>query len=295
MIHLLGHFANVVLPVALCVLTGVALARLGVPFDRKMIGGLVQTVGYPTLIISNLSAGHVALKPFLTTGAAAAAAIAVFVCAAGLFLWRMRLPLRAFIAPMTLNNAGNIGLPVAVLSFGDEGLSYALAFMIVVMIGVFTYGTWVPKGRVSVRGILTSPVIYAIVVALLLLYFQVKLPKPLASGFDILGGIAIPLMLLILGHSLASLRLSSLRRGLVLAGFHLAMGAITGFALAALFGFTGTQRAVFILMTLMPVAVSSYLFVELYASEHAGDVASLILVSTLLTVAVVPFVLAFGL
>jgi hypothetical protein len=41
--------------------------------------------------------------------------------------------------------------------------------------------------------------------------------------------------------------------------------------------------------------VATYLFVELYTPEHAPDAASLILVSTLLTVLVLPIVLTYGL
>lgn len=71
MSELFGPVANVVLPIGLCVL--VALARLELPFDRKLIGSPVQNVGYPALVIS-LSAGHVALSSFLVMAGAAAAA-----------------------------------------------------------------------------------------------------------------------------------------------------------------------------------------------------------------------------
>jgi len=130
---------------------------------------------------------------------------------------------------------------------------------------------------------------------LLLLGLDLHLPKPLASAFGILGGLAIPLMLLTLGHTLATLELSSIGRGALLAGFHLLMAAAMGFGLATLFGFSGTERGIFILMCLMPVSVATYLFVELYTPEHAPDAASLIVVSTLMTVLVLPVVLTYGL
>jgi hypothetical protein len=295
MTELIGHITNVVLPIALCVLTGYGLAVLKLPFDRKLIGTLVQNVGYPALVISHLSAGHVVPSSFLVMAGAALAAMAVFVSVSAIFLKLVGLPLRAFIAPLSLNNVGNIGLPVAALAFGDPGLSYSFAFLIVVLLGIFTYGTWVPRGSVIARDILTSPVIYALAIALLLLGIGLHLPKPLASAFGILGGLAIPLMLLTLGHMLASLELSSIGRGTLLAGFHLLMAAATGFGLATLFGFSGTERGIFILMCLMPVSVATYLFVELYTPEYAPDAASLILVSTLLTVLVLPVVLTYGL
>lgn len=295
MTELFGHIANVVVPIALCVLIGYALAVLKLPFDRKMIGTLVKNVGYPTLVISHLSAGHVALSSFLEMAGAALVSLAMFVIASGIFLKLIGLPLRAFIAPMSLNNVGNIGLPVAALAIGDAGLSYSFAFVVVVLLGVFTYGTWVPRGEISLKDVYRSPVIYAIAVALLLLALDLHLPKPIESAFQILGGLAIPLMLLTLGHTLATLTIGSVRRGAMLAWFHLLTSLGTGFGLAALFGFSGTERDVFILMCLMPVSVATYLFVDLYTPEYAQDAASLILVSTLLTVIVLPAVLTFAL
>ena len=269
--------------------------RQGAEHGFKMIGALGQNVGYPTLLISHLSAGHVALASFLAMAGAAAAALAVFVIVAAIFLKSIGLPLRAFISPLSLNNVGNIGLPVAALAFGGAGMSYSFAFLVVVMLGIFTYGTWVPRGQVSLRDILTSPVIYAIVAALLLLATGRHLPKPLASAFELLGGFAVPLMLLTLGHTLATLKLESIGRGVMLAFFHLLVASATGFGLASLFGFAGTERGVFILMCLMPSSVGTYLFVELYAPAHARDVASLIMVSTLMTVVVLPIVMTYGL
>lgn len=102
-------------------------------------------------------------------------------------------------------------------------------------------------------------------------------------------------MLLTLGHTLATLLLSGIARGALLAGFHLVMASATGFGLATLVRFSGTERGIFILMCLMPVSVATYLFVELYTPERAPDTASLILVSTLLTVLVLPLVLTYAL
>lgn len=295
MFEILSHLLDVVLPIALCILVGFALARLSVPFDRSMMGKLVQTVGYPTLIISHLSAGHVDFNAFVTMIGAAVAMLAAFFVISAALLKLLGLPLRAFVSPMSLNNVGNIGLPVGSLAFGPAGLSYSFAFVVVVLLGIFTYGNWIPKGSVSFREVATSPVIYAIVVALTLLATGTSLPKPAADAFQILGGLSIPLMLLTLGHSLATLRIGALGRGCLLALLHLAMALGVGFGLAAAFGFSGTERGVFILMAVMPVSVATYLFVELYERDRAAEVASLILVSTLLTVVAVPLIMAYGL
>ncbi|WP_058554756.1 AEC family transporter [Thiohalocapsa sp. ML1] len=292
--ELLHHVLNVILPVLLCIGVGVLLARIDAPFDRKSLSKLVQTVGYPALIVSHISEGHVAVQAFAVMAAAAASAVLAFVLIGGAFLLLVRLPLRAFIAPMSLNNTGNIGLPVAMLAYGDAGLSYAFAFMVVVLLGIFTYGSWVPRGEVSLRTVLTSPVLYAIAIALTMLGLGLHLPQPLAPAFDILGGLVVPLLLLLLGHTLAGLDRRGLGIGTLLALCHLAIGAGVGFGLAWAFGFTGTERGVFILMAMMPVSVATYLFVEQYQPEQAPKAAGFIMASTVLTFVALPVVMAFG-
>jgi predicted permease len=82
-------------------------------------------------------------------------------------------------------------------------------------------------------------------------------------------------------------------RGAYLAVVHLAMGLIVAQGLVVLFGFTGTERGVVILMAAMPVSAATYLWIERYTPDAAPDVAGYILVSTLLTAVALPPILAF--
>ena len=294
MLEVLKEVVNVVLPVILCASVGFALARSSMAFDTRMIGRLVANVGYPTLVIAHLSSQSVDLASFGLMVAGALAMLAAYLIIVTVFLKAVGLPPRAFLSPMTLGNVGNIGLPITSLAFGSAGLTYSFAFLLVVLLGIFTYGTWVPKNEFTLRALVRSPVIYAIAIALVLVATDTALPKPLADTFTILGGLAIPLMLLTLGYTLATLTISSFWRGALLALAHLAMTLTVGSALAALFGFTGVQRGVFLLMAVMPSSVATYLFVELYVPERATDVASLILVSTLMTIVVLPLLLTYA-
>jgi malate permease and related proteins len=69
------------------------------------------------------------------------------------------------------------------------------------------------------------------------------------------------------------------------------MGIAAGFVLAAAFGFTGPERIAFVLQCAMPVAVFNYVFAQMYDNEPA-EVASLVVVSTLVSVFTTPLVLA---
>ena len=84
--ELIGHLVNTVGPILLCVLVGFGLAKLRRPFDNKMVGSLVSNVGYPTLILSHLTAKHIAVGAFLESIAAALSAVVCFGLIGLLFL-----------------------------------------------------------------------------------------------------------------------------------------------------------------------------------------------------------------
>jgi predicted permease len=69
------------------------------------------------------------------------------------------------------------------------------------------------------------------------------------------------------------------------------MGMAAGFGLAHLFGFTGAARGAFVLQSAMPVAVYNYVYSQMYEKEPEG-VASLIVVSTLISVITIPVLLS---
>ncbi|TMV10356.1 transporter [Ruegeria sediminis] len=291
--HLFLNVFNVILPVLICAGVGYALAVTKAPFDNKVIGGIVSKVGYPTLIISHLSATRIDVGAFLDMMLASAAAIAAFGVLGFGVLRVLRLPVRAFLTPMMHGNVGNIGLPITLLALGNAGMAYTMAFVVVVLVSIFTVGMWIPAGSFSPRRVVTSPVIWAVIVALGLLATGTHLPEPVEKSFDILGGLSIPLMLLTLGHTLATLRTGSLWRAVVLTGVHVVMAVVVASALVWAFGFTGVERGALILCCLMPVSVATYLFIDQNVPEYAPDVAGFILVSTLATIVVLPLALSY--
>lgn len=287
------HVSNVLLPVLLCVLAGYALARFKIRFDTRTVGSIVANVGYPALILSHLTANHISFGDFLDVMAAAALLIFSLGIISFTFLKIIGQPVRAFLSPMILNNVGNIGLPISLLAFGNEGMAIGLAVVAVVIVCIFTIGMWIPVGKISLLDLVRQPAIYSVILALVLLGTDTSLPGPIEASLNILGGLAIPLMLLTLGFTLATLRLDGIITGSYLALFHIVMSAAVAYMITWLFGFNGTTRGVFILMCLMPASVATYLWVERYQSEYASDVASYIMISTLLTIAVVPLALTF--
>jgi len=288
-----GHVVTVMLPVLLCVLLGYGLAVLKAPFDRKMFGGLVANVGYPALILSHLAKDHIELGAFLSVLLAAACMILIFGVLGFGILKLLRLPVQAYLSPMMLSNVGNIGLPVTTLAFGAEGAAVALGFVVVVLAAIFTVGVALPIGKPDFKTLAKQPVIYAVMVALVLMETDWSLPGPVDQSLSILAGLAVPIMLLTLGHSLATLKFGNLGRAATLSVIHICFSAIAALALTSVFPFNGTQQNAIILLCFMPPSVATYLAVSQYRPDDAPPVAGFIFLSTLMTMLTLPLVLTY--
>jgi predicted permease len=105
---------------------------------------------------------------------------------------------------------------------------------------------------------------------------------------------AIPLMLVALGHALGSFRVRRLPVAAGIAVARLGLGFGMGVALAAVLGLEGTARGVVIIESAMPVAVFNYLLAARY-DRHPEDVAGAIVVSTLLAFVLLPGLLLVAL
>lgn len=289
---MLSELAAIVLPVFICAGIGVVWTRLGKPFDSDLVSRLVYKIGVPCLILATFS--KVTLDP-RAVGQLAAACFAAYCCFAAIgaaVLLAFRLPLTSYLPSMIFPLVGSMGLPVALFGFGQPGLALALVYFTLGSIGTFTVGAAIAAGRVSLAKLAREPVIYAAIVAVVLLAFGLKLPRWAVNTTGLLGGVVVPLQLIALGCSLGQLRVGSLRRAAALACLRIVMGLGVGYAMAELFELAGVARAIVILLSAMPVAVSNYLFALIY-KRRPEEVAGMVLISTALAFFGLPVLLAF--
>ncbi len=154
-------------------------------------------------------------------------------------------------------NNGNLGLPLAAYAFGEEGLGYAIVFYAICMIGQFTVGQAIAAGSANWRGIARLPLIYAVLLGVGVSVWHVALPRWFTNTISLIGGMTIPLMLLMLGASLARLRVVTISRSIMLSALRIGAGAGIGLVIAALFHLDATARSVLIMQCAMPVAVTT--------------------------------------
>ena len=289
---LISELSAIILPVFFCAGMGLFWSRAGQPFDADLVSILVYKISVPCLIIAIFA--KVRLTPEAVAAVAGAALVIYLVTAAlaALTLRLVRLPMASYLPSLMFPMVGSMGLPICLFAFGKEGLALALVFFTLGAIGTFTIGAAIAAGRVSYAKLIREPAIWAAVIAVGLLWAELALPKWVVDTTGLLGGMAIPLQLIALGASLAQFRVTSLPRGVSLSILRLALGYGAGFGIAEFFGLEGLVRAVVILQSAMPVAISNYLFAAVYQREPA-EVAAMVLISTGITFVTLPLLLIY--
>ncbi len=281
---------TVIAPVFLCALIGLIWAKRGIAYETIFITRLVTNVGFPCLVFAGLVKTHVDWAIFGLMASAALASTLTFALVGALVLRLARLELRVFLPAMTFANTGNMGLSLCLLAFGADGLALAIPYFTVTAVLGFTLGPAIAARSASLGAPLKMPLIWATLAALAVLYTGLPMPLWVTKSLDLIGGFAIPLMLITLGVSLAQLQMTGLARSLALAVLRLAMGFAVGVSLAHLFGLEGTARGVLIIECAMPVAVFNFLYASIYNTRPA-EVAGVIVVSTALSFLTLPALL----
>jgi len=289
---LIVELLSVVAPVFIVALVGLAWARSGAHFDEISISRLVLNVGVPCLLFRSLTTLDVSPFELAQMAGLTVGVMALFALGGFAVLRVMKLPAHTFLGPLVFSNSGNVGVPICLFAFGEPGLALAMTYFAVSATFHVSLGGPLFAGSFSWKPFLRSPLTWAVAVTVPVVATGAAVPTWIARTTELLGDIAIPLMLLTLGVSLSKMHPESLGRSLVLALVRFALGVSAGFLLTALLGVEGLTRKVLILQASMPVGVLNYLFAHRYG-RTPEQVASLVLVSTLLSVLTIPTLLAW--
>jgi len=284
---------SITAPVFLCAGIGMAWAKKGIPYETAFVTRLVTIVGVPCLIFSTLVKANITPDELATMGFASLASVVIFAAIAVPALRFFKLKQRTYLPAILFANTGNMALPLCLFAFGEQGLALGIAYFAVSALLLFVLGPAIAAGASNPKGILKMPLVWALLAALLAKFSGVTIFPWLFKTIDLLGNMAIPLMIITLGVSVSRLEIISLNRSIGLSVFRLTMGLIFGFGLAAMLGYEDAARGVLIIQCSMPVAVFNYLFAQAHGN-NPEEVAGTVLVSTGLSFLTLPALLWFG-
>ncbi len=281
---------SIVAPVFGLVLVGWLYARRHGP-DMTAANRINLDVFTPALIFHVLSGKDFQIGQYLDLAVGAAVVvlgsglIALVVCRATGTAYRTLVP------PMMFNNSGNMGLPLAVLSFGEHALPAAVVLFLVENLLHFTLGIRILDHQRSLAGLLRMPLVLACLLGLSLSLLDIHLPKPVALGIEMLGQVAIPLMLFALGVRLTEADWSHWRIGLLGAFLRPAAGLIAALPALLVLPLPGDRSRQLVLFAALPPAVLNYVLAEQYRQEPEA-VASIVIWGNMASLVTIPLTLA---
>jgi len=276
----------------------IAVAGLGYLYslryrtDLAGINAISVNVFLPALVFTVMSSQDFDLDSY---PGLAIAATAVFF-GSGLIAWPVavlfKYNIRTFVPPMMFNNCGNLGLPLALLAFGDTGLAPAIVLLIVTNLLYFSFGIYIVDRQVHWRNVLLSPPILASVAGLVVSLGDVSIPSMIATPIAMLGDALIPVMLFALGIRLVDVNLSDWKIGLVGAVLCPLTALIVALGIQPLLQLPDDQFRQLLLYCALPPAVLVYLVAEQYQQEPE-KVAAIVGFGNMAAIVIVPIMLPF--
>jgi predicted permease len=277
-----------VIPVFLLIAAGFVFAHWK-KISLAAVTEIVVYLGTPSLVFSSLAS-----KPlFAGDIIELSAGILLIFVAVGLLirlyflLWSFSS--RGFTLPTLFMNAGNMGIPLALFAFGQEGMQRATLLYVIITFLQYSLGIYILNGRGNWTEIFRLPLIYAAIAGISFNLAQIKIPELLLQPVIMLGQATIPIMLLSLGYRLHEVE--SLQLGHALGGALLRI--FGGFAAANiavhLISAEGVNRQVLLLYGALPAAVVNFILTEKYRQDP-GLAASIVVLSTFISVFTIPLV-----
>jgi predicted permease len=283
---------QIVAPVFLLASIGFVWVKIGLEYRIQFVTQLAMTLSLPCLIFVSLMQTRIAPEALTALSLASVMAYALISLAFLALVNLLRLEGRTYTAPLIFGNTGNLGLPLALFAFGDEGLSYAIIVFAIMALWSYTYGIWLVAGSGSLGRVLREPLVWATILGALFMWQGWETPGFVTNTLELIGQMAIPMMLITLGVAVARLSAKGMLRAIGLSFVKLSLCVAVAWGVGSVFELDRVAFGVLVLQVATPVAVTSYLIAEKYGAD-APSVAGLVVASTLMSVAALPLILAF--
>ncbi|MBL8446555.1 MAG: AEC family transporter [Zoogloeaceae bacterium] len=290
---MLIRIVSILFPLFAITAVGYLVGRRSQP-DLTHANKLNMDVFVPALVFGALASKDFQITRYLPLLGASL----VVVIGSGLAGWGVAravgLAPKTFAPPVMFNNCGNLGLPLAVLAFGEAALPPAVVMFMVSNLLHFSFGAWLLDHRIKLTNVWRVPSVLATLAGLAVSLAGIQVWPPLMVAIKMLGDISIPLMLFGLGVRLTDSKITSLGLGV----FGATARPLIGMALAALAIFVlplpKDQQAMLLVFGALPPAVLNFIFAERYQQEPE-KVASIVLIGNLAAVVFLPLALAIAL
>ena len=286
---------EVIFPVFFVIGIGYYLGKKNPKFDTNFITNFAGNIGTPAMIFYTVTTTGITLSIFVHYFVYAIIMIAGFAFIGLILLFLLKKDLSMELPPLILPNTGNMGVPICLFAYGTQGLGVASAVASVIILFHFTLGVFLAKKEFSFDILVKSPPVYAIIISVLFLYFEIKTPIFLENTTFLLTYATIFLVLMSLGIALTRFKFS-LKNSIIMSLCRVIIGPVIAYIIIYNFNLSGLAAGVLLIQSAMPSAILNYLVGSMYSPKKIVDsVASTIVVSTLMSFITIPIIVYIAL
>ena len=287
---------EVIFPVFFVVGIGYFLGKKNPKINTTFITQFGANIGSPAIVLYSVTTTSLTFNVFSEYFFYYFLAIIGFSIIGIIFLFFLKKDIIMELPPLILPNTGNMGLPICLFAYGNEGLGVAGAIASIIILFHFTVGVFLASKRFNFEIILKSPAFYSVLLSILILYFQIPVPNFIVNTTMLLTYATIFLILMSLGIALTRLKVFSFNKALVSSIARVILGPVVGLILIRLFNLSGIAAGVLLIQCSMPSAILNYLVGSMYSPKKVIDsIASTIVVSTILSFITIPIVVFISL
>ena len=278
---------EICLPVFLLTLVGLCWAKAGQAYNVEFITKLVMDLAIPCLIFISLMQTNINSSTLSTLFFATISVLAMITVTMFFAVKSLKLNFKTFFAPLIFGNSANLGIPICLFAFGKSGFEHAIFIFSIMAVYSMTFGVWVISGGGCLIKLFKEPLVISVFLGMTFLFFGWETPDFVTDTINLLGQIAIPLMLLTLGVTVGKLGSFKLIPLIFPSTLKFVICLACGLLAATAFDLEKLPAAALIIQVTMPVAVSSYMLAEKYNAD-AETVAALVIVSTIIAIFYIP-------
>ena len=287
---------EVLFPVFFIVGIGYFLGQKNPKLDTSFITNFGANVGSPAIVFYSVTTTGLTFEIFISYFFYYFLAIVGFAIVGIIFLKFLKKDIIMELPPFILPNTGNMGLPICLFAYGSQGLGIAGSIASIIILFHFTLGVFLASKKFTLKVITRSPAFYSIIISIIFIYFKIDVPNFIVNTTMLLTYATIFLILMSLGIALTRLKVFSFNNALISSIARVLIGPIIGFLIIKFFNLTGVAAGVLLIQCSMPSAILNYLVGSIYSPKKIVDnIASMIVVSTILSFITVPIVVFLAL
>ena len=281
---------NKLMPIIILIIIGYYWKKKELPFDKDMISSLIMNLGTPALLIASINNKDLTANNMITILIYGTSIIFICTIFTMLYLKLEKKPIRPFLQSFIFPNTGGLGLPIVYVLLGETAFVYAITFSTLINIYHFTIGLWLANNSLNLKKALQTPILYALIIALILKGTQTPVPNIIEDVCQILGEIVIPLLLLAFGSSLVGIKVMQNMKAVRMGVARVIIGFVVVYVTFSFGNFEKILIDTLIIQYSMPIASASYLF-ALRFNGPADEIAVMTASSTIAVLFLLPVII----